>query len=107
MLSIKTFEEYMHFTNDETINFVYYKRKGKILKLQLFSVYYLLRYFFLNEKDPFERLNICFKNNDAIKIDLNFERSLFYSLTFILYQIIEFSLSSMNEEEIGILYESA
>ena len=68
---------------------------------------YFYKYFFqfdfnlkLNLKDPFEKLDSVFKNDREVKINLNFDKTLIGSLAFICYQIIEFVLSALNEEEL-------
>ena len=62
---------------------------------------------FHKKKDPFEKLNSCFKINEEVKININFDRSLLISLSIVIFQIIEFTLSSINDEEIRSLNESA
>jgi hypothetical protein len=59
----------------------------------------IIYYFFL--KDPFENLNKCFKSDAEVRINLNFDKPLISSLAFICYQIIEFVLSALNEDELN------
>jgi len=66
---------------------------------------YLIK--FSQKKDPFEKLNSCFKVNEDVKININFDRSLLISLAIVIFQIIEFTLSSIDDEEIRSLNESA
>ena len=109
MLQVKAFEKHLDITHDETVHFIHYKRKGMCRlffiskKKNIFD--YLIK--FSQKKDPFEKLNSCFKVNEDVKININFDRSLLISLAIVIFQIIEFTLSSIDDEEIRSLNESA
>jgi hypothetical protein len=55
----------------------------------------------INGQDPFEKLNSCFKSVIEVKINLNFDRTLVYSLAFISYQVIELVLSALHEDDLS------
>lgn len=54
----------------------------------------------LNDQDPFDKLNSCFKHGKSDRLSLNYDRSVICSVTGIVYQIIMFVLTTLKGDDL-------